>query len=169
MKNPILLVKATEKDVSRIRELAFETWFTTYRSILSQEQMEFMFEWMYSENALREQLLEKRHTFFLACENEVALGYVSVEKQGSNLFHLHKIYVTPAAQGKGIGKILLEKAFEYSKEQAEGEPCTVELNVNRYNKALNFYERMGMHIHDQGDFDIGNGYFMNDYILRIDL
>lgn len=41
-----------------------------------------------------------------------------------------------------------------------------ELNVNRYNKALEFYLRMGMQIDRSGDFDIGGGFYMNDYILR---
>ena len=47
------------------------------------------------------------------------------------------------------------------------EPCVMELNVNRNNKALRFYERMGMHKDREGDFPIGNGFYMNDYIMAI--
>ena len=49
------------------------------------------------------------------------------------------------------------------------EPCLMELNVNRGNKALLFYERMGMRKLREGDFPIGNGYYMNDYIMGLDI
>ena len=41
----------------------------------------------------------------------------------------------------------------------------MELNVNRNNKALQFYQHMGMRKLREGDFPIGNGYYMNDYII----
>ena len=44
-----------------------------------------------------------------------------------------------------------------------------ELNVNRNNKALQFYEYMGMRKLRKGDFPIGNGYYMNDYIMGLDI
>ena len=46
-------------------------------------------------------------------------------------------------------------------------PCEMHLNVNRNNKALRFYEYMGMKKVDEGDFAIGNGYYMNDYIMGL--
>jgi ribosomal protein S18 acetylase RimI-like enzyme len=82
------------------------------------------------------------------------------------LFHLQKIYVLPSYQGFGLGKLLFEQAITAIKEM-HPEPCVMELNVNRNNKALRFYERMGMHKDREGDFPIGNGFYMNDYIMAI--
>ena len=48
-------------------------------------------------------------------------------------------------------------------------PCRMELNVNRNNRALHFYERMGMRKLREGDFPIGDGYYMNDYIMGLDI
>ena len=45
----------------------------------------------------------------------------------------------------------------------------MELNVNRNNPALGFYEHMGMKKVREGDFPIGNGYYMNDYIMGLDI
>ena len=45
----------------------------------------------------------------------------------------------------------------------------MELNVNRNNKALKFYEHMGMRIVRERDFPIGNGYYMNDYIMELEI
>lgn len=43
------------------------------------------------------------------------------------------------------------------------------INVNRNNKALHFYERKGMKKLREGDFAIGNGYYMNDYIMGLEI
>ena len=45
----------------------------------------------------------------------------------------------------------------------------MELNVNRRNRALHFYERMGMCRLREGDFPIGDGYYMNDYIMGLEI
>ena len=36
-------------------------------------------------------------------------------------------------------------------------------------RALHFYERMGMRKLREGDFPIGDGYYMNDYIMGLDI
>jgi hypothetical protein len=43
------------------------------------------------------------------------------------------------------------------------------LNVNRYNKARFFYEKFGFKIIDEVDISIGNNYFMNDYVMELNL
>lgn len=87
---------------------------------------------------------------------------------GIPLFHLHKIYVLPAFQRQGLGHLLFHTATAYAKSEAGGH-CRIELNVNRRNKALDFYRREGMHIARTGDFPIGGGFYMNDYIMAIEL
>jgi len=164
----ITLYQATTEDIGILRDIAAKTWFVTYRDILSSEQMHYMFDWMYSIESLEQQISVLNHVFFIASINKRPLGFVSIEKQTGNLFHLHKLYTLPESQGLGIGRILIHKAFDFAKKNAEGGICALELNVNRKNKALTFYQKMGMHISDEGDFDIGRGYYMNDYILRID-
>ena len=77
-----------------------------------------------------------------------------------------KIYVLPAFQKCRLGRKLFEHAVSVVREFACG-PCTMELNVNRDNPALGFYEHMGMKKVRQGDFPIGNGYYMNDYIMAL--
>ena len=41
----------------------------------------------------------------------------------------------------------------------------MELNVNRYNQAILFYQVQGFKIKEAVDISIGNGFFMNDYIM----
>lgn len=161
--------KATLEDVELINILAEEIFNATYQDILSPEQLEYMFDMMYSPKNIETQMQELGHQYFIAYHEENPVGYLSVEQQGEQLFHLQKIYILPKCHGKGMGKELIEYAFNYAKSVCKYDSCTVELNVNRNNKALQFYYKMGMHISRSGDFDIGGGYFMNDHIMAIEL
>ncbi len=62
----------------------------------------------------------------------------------------------------------IRRAVEYIRSVHPG-PCMMELNVNRRNRALHFYERMGMCRLREGDFPIGDGYYMNDYIMGLEI
>lgn len=159
--------KAGVEDIPLIRDLAEKTFLPTYKDILSVDQLHWMFDWMYSADSLRQQMSDG-HVFFIAYDDDRPCGYVSVERQGEALFHLQKIYVLPDCQGKHVGQYLVQLVFDYAKALCPGE-CTVELNVNRDNKAKFFYERMGFSVARSGDFPIGNGYYMNDYIMAIKL
>ena len=163
----VVLRPATETDIPLIRQVADVAFPATYREILTPAQLDYMMEWMYSEASLREQF-RSGHCFYLACLDGTPCGYVSVERQGERLFHLQKIYVLPQAQGYGIGRQLFQQAVAYVRNACPG-PCRMELNVNRHNRALHFYERMGMHCLREGDFPIGGGFYMNDYIMGLDL
>ena len=159
--------KATKDDCPQIRQLAEQIFPATYKEIISQEQIDFMMDWMYSISNLNKQM-DDGHIYFLAYRETAPVGYVSVEQQNKDLFHLQKIYVLGSEQGTGCGKFLFTEAVKYIKT-VHPAPCTMELNVNRENRAIRFYEHMGMHKARPGDFSIGNGYFMNDYIMSMEL
>lgn len=161
--------KANIDDCQLIHDLATVVFPWTYKEILSPEQLEYMMDWMYSIPNLQKQMIEEGHVYFLASDVEDHyIGYVSVQPQGENLYHLQKIYVLPQYQGLQAGKFMFQEALKYIKE-VHPEPCIVELNVNRNNKAVTFYEHMGMHKDRQGDFPIGNGFYMNDYIMAMEI
>lgn len=160
--------KATTDDIGMINKLAWIAFPATYKDILSKEQIDYMMDWMYSPENILKQMTEEGHIYYLAYSDNKPAGYVSIQKEGENLFHLQKIYVLPEYQKEHIGKQLFQKAMEAIKE-INGKPCKMELNVNRNNPALGFYLHMGMKKVSEGDFDIGNGYYMNDYIMGIDI
>lgn len=162
------ITKANTDHCPLIHQMAQIAFRDTYQEILSAPQMEYMMEWMYSIDHLTQQMMIENHVYFIAYFNEQPCGYMSVQQQDGDMFHLQKIYVLPMFKGKGIGKALLQKAISYVKE-VHPAPCMLELNVNRNNSAVSFYEHMGLKRLREGDFDIGNGYFMNDYIMGIEL
>lgn len=160
--------KATTNDIHLIHEMAWVVFPHTYKEILTPEQIDYMMEWMYSEDSLHKQMEEDGHIYYLAFKEDEPAGYLSIQPEGEHVFHLQKIYVLPSFQGMKLGKQLFEQAIKAIKELHPA-PCQMRLNVNRQNKALAFYERMGMVKVDEGDFPIGNGYYMNDFIMGMDM
>ena len=164
-----MIRKATVRDIPAIGAMAEVVFRQTYRDILSPGQMEYMMDMMYSEESLRKQMTRDGHTFFI----EEGKGYVSVREDGTTddgrkRFHLEKLYVMPHCQGEGLGLRMFEKVKEYAASLSQG-GFRIELNVNRNNPAVTFYEHIGMRKDRQGDFPIGQGYYMNDYIMAIDI
>ncbi len=162
------IIKAGIADAETIRDLAKKIWPVAYGEILSAEQLDYMLEWIYSFDSLTDQMENKHHEFYLAVNNGEQSGFISLEKnkKDSSIYILHKIYVLPEAQGKSIGKSLLNFAIDKVK-YAGGK--ALQLNVNRYNKALHFYEEHGFKIILEEDIDIGNGYLMNDYKMQLEI
>ena len=160
--------KATLEDIEMINRLAWIVFPHTYKEILSTEQMEYMMDWMYSPENLHKQMTEDGHIYYLAFEGDEPAGYLSIQPESEHTYHLQKIYVLPSFQRKKLGKLLFEQAIKAIKA-LHPEPGQMRLNVNRQNKALTFYEKMGMKKVDEGDFHIGNGYYMNDYIMGLDI
>ncbi len=155
-------LQASAKDIPLIRELTFKTWPQTYSSILSQEQIVYMLDLMYSESSLKKQM-EEGCRFFILYDDDKAIGFSSHQDMGDGVFKLHKIYLLQDQQGKGAGKFLMNAILEEIKKK---DAAALQLQVNRYNKAKEFYERLGFKVLHQADFDIGNGYFMNDFVME---
>ena len=167
------IIPATTADIPAIRSMAEVVFRHTYSSILTTAQVDYMMEWMYSTESLEKQFMDG-HRFFVAVINDTPCGYLSIQKErvtedDVTVYHLHKLYIMPDMQACGAGKMLFNEACEYVMKDKETSKARLELNVNRYNKALGFYLKMGMKIAEEGDFAIGYGYYMNDYIMSLEL
>ncbi len=91
------------------------------------------------------------------------MGFAAYQEIEPTLFKLHKIYILATQQGKGTGKFLISHIIKTIKELGA---FSLQLQVNRDNKAKFFYEKNGFTIIQEADFDIGNGFFMNDYVME---
>ncbi|RZK64772.1 MAG: GNAT family N-acetyltransferase [Pedobacter sp.] len=160
----ITLRKAKEQDIEVIRAIAATTWPSTYLDIIGQEQIDYMLDKMYSKGELLGQLLEG-HIFIIAEDNENQFGFAgySIIDHEERIYKLHKLYVLPSAHGKGVGKILINEVFNQVKDAGA---TALQLNVNKHNKAKDFYLKGGFSIKESVKLDIGEGYFMDDYVME---
>jgi len=161
----ITISEAVKSDIKTIQDIVYTTWPITYGKILSEEQLKYMLDLFYSDDALTAQFDGKEQLFYLIREYESVLGFIGIEHQyqKENKTKIHKIYILPETQGKGIGRITID-AIE--KLALENNSASLLLNVNRFNTALHFYERIGFTIVDEVNIEIGKGYLMEDYIME---
>lgn len=155
---------ATIADIPVIQQLRDEIWRPTYKDLLSPEQIDYMLELMYSTTALNNQITEKGHSFLLLYDDQRPIGFASYSTTDeTGVYKLQKIYLHGDYQGKGVGKLLLDNVVERVKAT---KATILELDVKKDNKARFFYEKQGFTIFKEKDTDIGNGYWMRDYVMR---
>jgi len=129
--------------------------------------MDYMLATMYDTVTLQQQM-QQGHTFLILSEDQSPVGFAGYQPDypETGTCKLHKIYLLPETQGRGLGRMTLHAVAE--RAAAAGQEYLL-LNVNRYNKARQFYERQGFETIATEDIDIGRGYFMNDYLMRLKL
>ena len=124
-----------------------------------------MLKLFYSPSSLLRQMVEEHHQFLILEEEGEPIGFASWgASDRPDTYKLHKLYVLPGRQGKGLGKTMLHYIFETIRPEGA---TKLRLNVNRYNKARQFYEKMGFSVIKEEDVPIGNNYFMNDYVMEV--
>ncbi|MCO6461362.1 MAG: GNAT family N-acetyltransferase [Saprospiraceae bacterium] len=156
----IEIKKATLGDLQTISDLARKIWQDTYVHNIGQEQVDYMLALFYSPSVLSEKI-KTGHEIYCIFSDKTLIGYIHLESRVNDYF-IHKFYIDTSLQHKGIGSFTM--AFILQKLTIEKKP--LRLHVNRKNfKAINFYFKNGFTIEDYADFDIGQGYFMNDFIM----
>ena len=156
------------EQLSIVRELAYAIWPSTYGDILSNAQLEYMLDSFYSIANLERQM-GNGQVFELLFEDTNAIGFVAYELNcnfenlSQPLTKIHKIYLLPETQGKGFGKFMIDEVSKISKSNKQ---IGIYLNVNKYNTAKFFYEKLGFVISKEEVIDIGNDYVMDDYVME---
>ena len=155
----IEISKASVNDINTIRKIAHDTWPKVYGAINSTAQIDYMLDLFYSESALVESIRKKEHSFLLVKKQNVAIGFAHVEHGylEQKVTRLHKLYLLPETHGSGFGKLLIEAVAAKSKENLS---TILSLNVNKYNPAIAFYNKMGFEIVGDEKLAIGNNYLM---------
>lgn len=155
---------ATLDDIHGIQSVAERTWPIAYGDIITPEQIDYMLNWMYSLEKLKQSVLASDELFLVAEINNEIIGFAGIQfgSPESDYTRLHKLYVLPNYQGSGIGKDLLN---EVEKQAISRQTRAIHLNVNKRNIATEFYKKNGFETLEEIVLDIGNGFVMDDYIL----
>ena len=159
----MIIRKAAKSDISAISELAEKIWWPSYRNIISDEQISFMLNDMYSAESLKEQMGSGIEFLIVEKENlPVAFAGYSLTNAENQVYKLHKLYVLPTEQGRGTGRKLIEQVSSLA--TAKGGKI-LELNVNRGNPAHHFYSKIGFDIYQTVDINYHH-FVLNDYVMR---
>jgi ribosomal protein S18 acetylase RimI-like enzyme len=166
MAEEITIVKTSEADIPFIQHIAYTTWPLVYKSIVGETQLAYMLNLIYSASSLKQQM-QNGSTFLLAKENKEPIAFAAYFLKSPHIHKLDKLYALPNQQGKGLGKMLVN--YIVAEIKALG-ATALHLNVNRYNtSAQSFYKHLNFKIIKEEDIPIGEGYFMNDYVMELKL
>lgn len=147
--------KAVLEDAEGIAKVHVDSWRTTYKGIVPDSFLENM---SYAE---REELWKKviSESAVLVAENEEGhiIGFASGGKERSGDYpvfqgELSAIYLLEDAQGKGVGKKLLEEIMSVLKDQGL---TSMLVFVLKENPATHFYQALGGEIVDEIEIEIG--------------
>ena len=167
MGTAVKFIPVTSDELLELYQLAETIWFPSYRHSHSEEKLKFLFDKMYNQKEMLQQLKSNaKQFFFIENDSHLKIGYFALEP-ANKILKLDKIYVDQSQQKLGIGG----KVIDFLKEHAtQNNFKSIVLNVNRKNEsAIGFYKKHHFIITDSIDIDAGNGFIFDDYVMRYDL
>jgi len=154
-----------DTDIAPVCALAREIWLQHYPGIITVRQIEYMLAQRYSPDAIRMQLQAGEAWWDKLEAGGELCGFASYE-QGAEArsMKLDKLYVHQVFRGKGLGAALIEHVAKAATHQGMD---TLYLQVNKYNHgSVAAYLRTGFKVAKTLKVDIGNGFFMDDYVME---
>jgi GNAT superfamily N-acetyltransferase len=166
--NNTQIVSATEADLPAISELAGVIWRACYPAIITHEQIDYMLARMYSLDALRDEIRSQGIRYDRLLVDGKPAGFASYGPTSeTGVVKLHKLYLLPEMQGRGLGSRLLQHV---EREVRVGAGRRLILSVNKRNtKAITAYQRNGFVIAESVVTNIGGGFVMDDYVMAKEL
>lgn len=161
------------KDIEQLIAIGVETYSDTFASMNSPETMAEYLAAAFDRDKIRAEIGNPDSTFlFLFVQGDLA-GYLKVNEneaqtdlRESGGLEIERIYLRKRFQGRGLGKVLLEKGLETAREKQKQYAW---LGVwERNTKAIGFYERAGFRKVGTHDFFMGTER-QTDFVMRKEL
>jgi ribosomal protein S18 acetylase RimI-like enzyme len=159
-----ILKKILIEDIPEIQKLAEKIWKTTYPTIISLEQIDFMLTEMYSKEKIIENL-NQNHNWISIIYNTEVVGFSHFYEK-DNLIFLSKLYILESFQNLGIGKDVFSFIIEKTKSLGLSK---IQLRVNKNNlKAINAYQKYGFIIVSEDVLHLSDSFVMDDFIMEFE-
>ena len=156
-----------DDDILIVAKLANTIWNSHYTPIIGQKQVDYMVNKFQSFDAIKSQI-KNGYCYYLISNSKNAIGYLCLlPDPDSNKIMISKIYVDKSENGNGYGTQLINLTKTIAKEKNIN---TIWLTVNKHNtNSINWYQKLGFNITKKIIMDIGEGYFMDDFVMELNL
>ena len=163
----VSLIKATtDEELKVISSCAEKIWNEYYISILSKEQIDYMINKFQSVENMKMQISKEGYEYYKIADGETLSGYMAIKNEGDRLF-LSKLYILKECRKKGVSSIAISFLKEYLKKNSLKK---IYLTVNKNNvNSIEVYKHFGFKIIKEEKADIGKGFFMDDYIMELEV
>ena len=158
----MLTLKMAEKeDLETVADLAKEIWHEHYDPLIGSEQVDYMLDRFQSVPAIENQIANDSYLYKLLTVDEQVVGYYGIQPQPPRMF-LSKIYLLKEYRGKGLSRFMLNDILKESQDASR-----LYLTVNKGNvNSIAVYKKLGFEVVDMVKADIGNGFYMDDFIME---
>ena len=148
-----MLIEFTQQDFDGLYDLMHPIWHETYGDILPSAQIDFLLDKYFSAKGLNAYRMQGYEYF------RIDNAGVLVIQERSREIYLDKLYLLPAARGKGYPQKVFAELLKRGKD--------ILLNVNQGNqRAVKCYQKNGFIIDEVLDIKLGDGMVNQDYIMR---
>lgn len=150
--------------IKEMSQMATEIVREHFDPIIGKEQNDYMLKMFQTESAVKHQL-ENGYKYFFVRSEDKNIGFLAFYPRNGALY-LSKFYLYRSERGKGYAHHMMNFVISNAKQlNLNG----IELNVNKENSACRAYEKLGFKILRSEKNSIGNGFFMDDYVYRLDI
>ncbi|WP_167629016.1 GNAT family N-acetyltransferase [Listeria valentina] len=147
--------------IDLLRSVSIDTFIDTFREQNTEENLQAYVDRAFDEEQLEKELAEPESAFYLIYMDGQLAGYLKLnwgDSQTEQMEHDHleveRIYIRTIFKRKGLGRMLLDHAFEEARNKGKN---TIWLGVWENNQdALYFYKKLGFfeagkHVFQFGD------------------
>lgn len=153
---------ADEQMLNQIADMAKGIWHEYYESILGLDQVNYMVSHFQNFEAMQKQVQQEGYQYYLLLLDDKPCGYAAWTVSATSLF-LSKLYLQKWARGQGVASAVIN----HVKQESNNHGHVVWLTVNRYNEhTIDIYKKKGFVVIREEKNSIGDGYFMDDYIMQ---
>ncbi len=158
------LFKDDDGGISEMSEMATSIVRNHFDPIIGKAQNDYMISLFQTKDAIKKQLSDGYRYYFVKDDNK-DLGFLAFYPK-TDAMYLSKFYLYKSERGKKYARRMLNLVIEETKKAGMN---GIELNVNKNNPACRVYESLGFKIIRDEKNDIGNGFYMDDHIYRLEI
>ena len=157
----IAVKQATLNDIDQLQEIGRQTFYETFASSNTDDDMQKYLNESFSEIKLTSELTDPNSEFYFAVLDNKAIGYLKInsgqsqtELKDDKALEIERIYVSKEFHGKKVGQILYDQAIKIARQK---DVDYVWLGVWEENaRAISFYKKNGFIEFDKHVFKLGN-------------
>ncbi len=155
----------SDEDIAKLSEFAEEIWNEAFGEMISADKLKYMLKKFLSPQSIKESISEGMVYEFITFKGE-DVGFLAYRREENRLF-LSKLYVHEKYRGRGLSSHSMNHVLGVARRMNAD---SVYLTVYRGNiNAIDTYKHWGFTVIEDVDKDIGNGFFMNDHIMELDV
>ncbi|MBO6495571.1 MAG: GNAT family N-acetyltransferase [Roseivirga sp.] len=153
--------KVSTDELEELRKLSVETFSDTFTEQNNEIQMKAYLEKAFNTDQLRSELSNPESFFYFVKEEDKILGYLKLNTKTAQTdqvldssLEIERIYLAQEAQGKGIGKLLMD--FSIAEAKRRNLLCLWLGVWEKNEKAIAFYKSYGFEVFADHPFKLGD-------------